>query len=112
MKKLFVGKLSFNTNEESLRSFFSAYEPLLSVKIINDDFTGKSRGFGFVEIEDTVQADQAIQTLNGATLDGERILVNEARSDSKRSSGRSKQNYKEHSGSRNSNRGSSSGRYR
>lgn len=79
MKKLFIGKLSFSTTEASLRTFFAAYEPLKSVAVVKDKFNGDSRGFGFIEIEDGQKADDAIQALNGAVLDGRAIVVNEAR---------------------------------
>ncbi|MBX7139203.1 MAG: RNA-binding protein [Oligoflexia bacterium] len=81
MKKLFIGKLAFATTETSLRAFFAEYEPLLSVKIINDAYTGRSRGFGFIEVEDSAKADAAIQALNGAELDGATLVVNEANPD-------------------------------
>lgn len=79
MKKLFIGKLSFSTTESGLRALFAPFEPLASVKIINDKFTGQSRGFAFIEIDDNKKATEAIKTLNGARLDGEVIVVNEAR---------------------------------
>ena len=79
MKKLFVGKLSPSTTEVSLRALFTTYEPLASVKIILDKFSGASRGFAFIEISDDQKADEAIKTLNGASLVGQMIVVNEAR---------------------------------
>lgn len=79
MKKLFIGKLAFSTTEADLRAIFSDYEPLASLKIISDRDTGRSRGFGFIEIEDSSKADEAIQALDGATVDGATLVVNEAR---------------------------------
>ncbi len=78
MKKLYVGNLSYSTTEEGLREFFRAYEPV-SVKIITDKFTGQSRGFGFVEIENAEMAERAISELNGKSLDGKTLNINEAR---------------------------------
>lgn len=102
MKKLFVGKLAFSTTESSLRELFANYEPLRSVKIISDKFSGDSRGFGFVEIEDDRSADEAVEALNGADLDGRSIVVNEARPQGegfKSSNGRSG-GYRDSQGSR------------
>ena len=95
MKKLYIGKLSFSTSEAGLREFFAPYEPLVSVKIITDKFSGESRGFGFVEIDDNSKADEAIDALNGASLDGRTIEVNEARPQTtgSRSSGNGRSNY-------------------
>ena len=79
MKKLFVGNLSPYTTDTELRNLFSNYEPLNSVNIINDKFTGQSRGFGFIEISDDTIALDAIKTLNGTTLGGNALEINEAR---------------------------------
>lgn len=78
MKKLYVGNLSYSTTEEGLREFFREYGPV-SVKIITDNYTGQSRGFGFVEIEDAEMAARAISELNGKSLDGKTLNINEAR---------------------------------
>lgn len=78
MKKLYVGNLSYSTTEEGLRAFFQEYSPA-SVKIITDKFTGDSRGFGFVEIESAELAERAISELNGKSLDGKTLTINEAR---------------------------------
>lgn len=79
MTKLFIGKLSFSTTESSLRDLFAEYEPLASVKIITDKLSGESRGFGFIEIDNSTSANAAIKALDGTTLDGKNIVVNEAR---------------------------------
>ena len=79
MKKLYVGNLSYQTTENELSSVFEKYGPLRSVKIISDKFSGESRGFGFVEIEADDMADRAIQEMNGASVDGKALKVNEAR---------------------------------
>lgn len=77
--KLFVGNIAWGTSEETLRSMFEKYQSVRSVKIATDRETGRSRGFGFVEIEDDSEARDAIETLNGQELDGKQLTVNEAR---------------------------------
>lgn len=79
MKKLFIGKLSYSTSEASLKAAFADFAPVASVKIIIDRDTGRSKGFGFIEIEDNERAAEAIQKMNGFSLDGSNIVVNEAR---------------------------------
>lgn len=78
-KKLYVGGLSWNTDESILRSTFEKYGDLDEVKVISDRDTGRSRGFGFVTFADGDQADQAISAMDGKQLDGRTISVNEAR---------------------------------
>lgn len=77
--KLFVGGLSWDTTEDSLRSFFGAAGTVSTAKIITDKFSGKSRGFGFVEMSTDDEAKKAIAELNGKTLDGRAVVVNEAK---------------------------------
>lgn len=77
--KLFVGGLSWDTTDESLRAFFSQAGTVVSAQVITDKFTGKSRGFGFVEMASDDEARQAIANLNGQNLDGRTVIVNEAR---------------------------------
>ena len=79
MKNIFVGNLSFNSTEESIRSMFERFGVVNSARIMTDRDTGRSRGFAFVEMENEGEADQAITALNGSTLDGRSINVNEAR---------------------------------
>ena len=75
---IYVGNLSYDSNEQSLRDLFEQYGAVHSVKMIEDRETGRPRGFGFVEMEsDGAQA--AIQALNGADLDGRALKVNEAK---------------------------------
>ena len=76
---IFVGNLHFDTTVDDLRTVFERYGRVESVAIIQDRESGKSRGFGFVEILDRGFALMAIQTLNGAELDGRTLVVNEAR---------------------------------
>ena len=77
--KLFVGGLSWDTTDDSLRTFFATIGTVTSAKIITDKFSGKSRGFGFVEMGTDDEAKKAIAELNGKTLDGRAIVVNEAK---------------------------------
>ncbi|HUC81496.1 MAG TPA: RNA-binding protein [Flavisolibacter sp.] len=76
---IYVSNLSFNIQDEDLREFFTPYGEVTSAKVINDKFTGKSRGFGFVEMSDDEAAGKAIQELNDATVDGRNIKVMEAK---------------------------------
>jgi len=79
MKNIFVGNLDFAATEASLRSMFEPYGKVDRVNLVTDRDTGRSRGFAFVEMSDSNQADQAIAALNGANLDGRALNVNEAR---------------------------------
>ena len=79
MKNIFVGNLDFNSTEETVRSLFERYGAVNSARIMTDRDTGRSRGFAFVEMENEGEADQAIQALNGYSLDGRALNVNEAR---------------------------------
>lgn len=79
MKNIFVGNLSFSSTEESIRSMFERYGAVNSARIMTDRDTGRSRGFAFVEMENETEADQAISALNGSTVEGRAINVNEAR---------------------------------
>jgi RNA recognition motif-containing protein len=74
-KKLYVGNLSWNSTEDTLRTLFAQYGEVQSVSIIMDRETGRSRGFGFVEMEN---AEAAIAALNGKEFDGRNLKVNEA----------------------------------
>jgi len=75
---IYVGNLSFDSNEQAIRKLFEQYGTVHSVKMIEDRDTGRSRGFGFVEM-DADAANAAIQALNGKDLDGRALKVNEAR---------------------------------
>ena len=78
-KKLFVGSLSWNTNDDELRRAFEGFGEVTDAKVISDRETGRSRGFGFVTFSDAAAADTATKEMNGALLDGRTINVNEAR---------------------------------
>ena len=78
-KKIYVGNLSFQTTESDITQAFSSFGSVESVTIITDRETGRSKGFGFVEMSDTAAADKAINALNGTDLGGRSLTVNEAR---------------------------------
>ncbi|MFB3897743.1 MAG: RNA recognition motif domain-containing protein [bacterium] len=78
-RKLFVGGLAFSVTEAKLRDFFAPAGKVESVAIISDRFTGEPRGFGFVEMSSDEEAKAAITQLNGQSLDGQAVVVNEAR---------------------------------
>ena len=75
---IFVGSLPFSIEEADLRESFEAYGAVDSVKIITDKFTGRSKGFGFVEMPNDSEAQKAIDELNGATVQGRAIVVNKS----------------------------------
>ncbi len=77
-KKLFVGSLSWDTNDEGLRSAFSAHGAISEAIVISDRDTGRSRGFGFVTFDEDEAADKAVAALNGTELDGRTIKVDVA----------------------------------
>jgi cold-inducible RNA-binding protein len=77
-KKLFVGSLSWDTNDERLRNAFSTHGTISEATVISDRDTGRSRGFGFVTFEDDEAADKAVAALNGTELDGRTIKVDVA----------------------------------
>lgn len=77
--KLFVGNFSFSTTEDDLRALFQPYGNIDSVAVVTDRDTGRSRGFGFVEMPDRSQAEKAIEALNGKDVGGRTLNINEAR---------------------------------
>ena len=77
--KLYVGNLSYNVNDAQLSELFTQVGKVISVKVITDRTTGRSKGFGFVEMESAEDAQKAIETLNETELEGRKMLVNEAR---------------------------------
>jgi len=78
-KRLFVGGLPWATTEDELKDIFTAHGAVVSVKIITDKYSGRSKGFGFVEYETDEAGDAAIAALNGTDMGGRKIIVNEAR---------------------------------
>ena len=75
---IYIGNLSLDTTEDQLRQAFAGYGKVLTVKLITDRDTGRSRGFGFVTFSDARDADDAIDEMNGSELDGRTLTVNEA----------------------------------
>ena len=78
-RKLYVGNLNYRATDESLRQIFEAHGTVTSAQVVMDRETGRSRGFGFVEMGSDQEAQAAIAALNGAQVDGRALTVNEAR---------------------------------
>lgn len=78
-KKLYVGNLSYNSTEDSLKEAFSEAGEVVSASIIKDKFSGRSRGFGFVEMANDEEAEKAVEMLNDKEIDGRKVIVNEAK---------------------------------
>jgi len=76
---IYVGNIAYELSEDELREAFSSYGEVESARIITDRFTGRSKGFGFVEMTDDEQAQKAIDEMNGRELSGRALRVNEAR---------------------------------
>lgn len=85
---IFVAKLSFETQSEDLKEVFEVYGDVASANVIIDKFTGRSKGFGFVEMEDDEAAKEAIRKLDNTYLDGRNIVVKEAEPRTQRSNAR------------------------
>ncbi len=77
-KKIYVGNLNYSTTDDALNQAFAQYGAVLSAKIITDRYTDRSKGFGFVEMEEDDAAEAAISALNGQELDGRELRVSEA----------------------------------
>jgi len=92
-RKLYVGNLPFSATEQTLKDTFSQWGTVDSVNVITERDTGQSRGFGFVEMSSDSEAQKAIQELNGSSLDGREITVNEAKPQQKRSGGGGRGGY-------------------
>ena len=75
---IYLGNLSFSTTEDALKTLFAEFGDVESVKVIKDRFSGRSKGFGFIEMPSNSEADQAIKALNGNLLDGNHITVKPA----------------------------------
>ncbi len=87
MKNIFVGNLSFNTSEDELRQMFEPFGQVDRVSIMTDRDTGRSRGFGFVEMASNEDGEKAIAGLNGSQVGGRTLNVNEARPKTERAGG-------------------------
>src|SRR5262245_16954080 len=85
--KLFVGNLSFNTTENDLHDTFAAHGTVIEANLMMDRESGRPRGFGFITMSSPEEAKKAIDALNGATLDGRNLTVNEARPKAERPAG-------------------------
>ena len=86
-KKLFVGNLSYNVSDSDLQELFAAHGSVASAQVIMDRDSGRSKGFGFVEMGSEQEAQAAIAALNGAALDGRNVTVSEARAQEGRGGG-------------------------
>jgi RNA recognition motif-containing protein len=84
---IYVSNLSFDVQDEDLKAFFTPYGEVTSAKIINDRETGRSRGFGFVEMSDEAASQKAITELNDTSIDGRTLKVMEAKPKEKKSNG-------------------------
>ena len=76
---IYVGNLPYSIDRDQLREIFAAYGEVAAARIVNDRETGRSKGFGFVEMADNAQAQVAIEALNGSDIGGRKAVVNEAR---------------------------------
>jgi cold-inducible RNA-binding protein len=92
MKKMYVGNIPYNASEEELKELFSEYGEIESLKIMKDQFTDRSKGFGFIEMANEQDAKKAIAALNGKDFKGKSLTVAEARPQQKR------QDFKKRSG--------------
>ena len=90
---IYVSNLSFNVQDEDLKSYFADYGEVTSAKVINDKETGRSRGFGFVEMSDDAAAQKAIAELDGGMVEGRAIKVMVAKPREERSNNNSKPSY-------------------
>ncbi|MBS1793264.1 MAG: RNA-binding protein [Acidobacteria bacterium] len=91
--KLYVGNLSFSTSNQDLESIFGRIGTVLSSQIIEDRETGRSRGFGFIEMSSREEAQNAISSLNGQEIDGRQLTVNEAKPRENRGGGGNRGGY-------------------
>jgi len=87
VKNIFVGNLSLDTSEQSIRTLFQTHGTVDRVSIATDRDTGQARGFGFVEMANDAEGDKAIAATNGTDIDGHTLTVNEARPKADRSGG-------------------------
>jgi RNA recognition motif-containing protein len=86
-KKLYVGNMGYNVSKEDLEQMFAAHGTVTSVQVITDRDSGRSKGFGFVEMDSDQEAQAAIEALNGKSMDGRNLTVNEARPQESRGGG-------------------------
>jgi RNA recognition motif-containing protein len=86
-KKIYVGNMNYNTSEDTLRQLFAQYGEVVSVNVITDRYTGRAKGFGFVEMASEDAARAAMAALNGRDVDGRQLKVNEANEKPRNTSG-------------------------
>ena len=86
---IYIGNLSYNTTEDALRSLFAEFGDIESAKVIKDRASGRSKGFGFIEMPSNSEADQAIKALNGNVIDGNALKIRPADSGGKKRKKRS-----------------------
>ena len=91
---IYVGNLHFNVSEDELRKAFEEYGEVASVKIITDKYSGRSKGFGFVEMMNDNEAKDAIENLNGAEIKGRAVNVNQAREKENNSGGGERRSFR------------------
>ena len=84
---IYVGNLPYSTTDEDLKGLFAAHGEVASARVVVDRMTGRSKGFGFVEMTDRAQAQQAIEALNGYDIEGRKLRVNESQPKPPRSEG-------------------------
>ena len=99
MKNLYVGNLSHSTTETEVRGLFEAHGAVEKITLVTDRDTGRSRGFGFVEMTNASEADKAIAALNSTDLGGRALIINEAKPKSERTGrggGRGRDDYRGH----------------
>ena len=97
---IFIGNLSYNVTSDDLRSAFEAFGQVVSATVIKDEQSGRSKGFGFVEMPVRAEAQSAIEVLNGKALKGRTITVNEARSPADNRRGKDKKGARDREGDR------------
>lgn len=107
--KLYVGNLSFNVSSDDLQEYFGQAGTVESAKVIEDRETGRSRGFGFVEMSSPEEAAAAIEQFNGQDLEGRSIVVNEARPRDEQGGGGGRGGFRGGGGGRGNNRGGGGG---
>ena len=76
---IYIGNLHYNVNEEEIKEIFKEYGEVMSVTIITDKYTGRSKGFGFIEMLNDGEANKAIDNLNGTEIRGRKVIVNQAK---------------------------------
>jgi len=92
-KKIYVGNMNYNTDEDGLATMFAEFGEVISAKVIIDQFTGRSKGFGFIEMDSDEEAMAAIGALDGKETEGRNLKVSEAMDKPKRQNNNRRDNY-------------------